>query len=359
MLSACSSPESGNAQSGDMMVGDVPIQTFPINGDLAASHILVSYDGAQGGGEMPVRTKEEALAKAQDLIRLIQEDPSRFGELATVNSDDPGSAANEGNLGAWTLGRMVPPFEEATQALEPGEFTTEPVETAFGYHIIRRNSNEVPHFFAQAFFISYTGAFRAPAEITRTKEEALALAASLDVTPDNFDDMAAEHNDFGDGPIALPILQEGEMPPPALFAVMDSLQTLGFDDVAGPIEVSSGIAFIQRERMEQLAGSHILIMYAGAMRAPQEVTRTKEEAQAFAEELMAQIQADPSQFEALAAEHSDGPSGPQGGDLNTWFKGMMVPAFDAAIVELAPGEVAPAPVETDFGFHIIRRNATP
>ncbi|MEM6647099.1 MAG: peptidylprolyl isomerase [Bacteroidota bacterium] len=343
-----------------MMIGDVPIQTFPINGDLAASHILIAYDGAQGGSQdTPLRTKDEALAKAQDLIRLIQEDPSRFEELATVNSDDPGSAGNNGSLGAWTLGQMVPPFEGATQALEPGEITTEPVETDFGYHIIRRDPGEVPHFFAQAFFISYTGAFRAPEDVTRTKEEALALAADLNVTPANFDDVAAEHNDFGDGPIALPILQEGQMPPPALFAVMDSLQTLGFDDVSGPIEVSTGIAFIQRQRMEQLAGSHILIMYAGAMRAPQNVTRTKEEAETFAQELMAQIQADPSQFEALAQEHSDGPSGPQGGDLGEWFKGMMVPAFDATIVDLAPGEVAPAPVETDFGYHIIRRNATP
>ena len=106
------------------------------------------------------------------------------------------------------------------------------------------------------------------------------------------------------------------------------------------------------------AGSHILISYAGAMRADSSVVRTKEEALAKANELVKEISADPLKFEDLAREHSDGPSGPQGGDLGSWEKGQMVPEFDEAIEMLEVGNVASEPVETSFGYHVMRRNDT-
>ncbi len=112
-------------------------------------------------------------------------------------------------------------------------------------------------------------------------------------------------------------------------------------------------------RPEMHAGSHILIAYKDAMRAQPKVTRTKEEAQKLAQELLEKVKADPSQFEDLAKQNSDGPSGPKGGSLGAWPRGRMVPAFDEAIAKLKVGELAPAPVETPFGFHVIRRDDLP
>lgn len=58
-------------------------------------------------------------------------------------------------------------------------------------------------------------------------------------------------------------------------------------------------------------------------------------------------------FEALAREYSQGPSGPNGGNLGWASRGMMAPEFEAAALKLKPGEIS-EPFETDFGLHIVQ-----
>ncbi len=58
-------------------------------------------------------------------------------------------------------------------------------------------------------------------------------------------------------------------------------------------------------------------------------------------------------FAETAREKSTGPSGPRGGDLGWFGPGVMVPSFEAAVLELEEGEVS-APVETQFGWHVIK-----
>jgi peptidyl-prolyl cis-trans isomerase C len=60
-------------------------------------------------------------------------------------------------------------------------------------------------------------------------------------------------------------------------------------------------------------------------------------------------------FATLAKENSTGPSGPGGGELGWFGKGDMVPTFEEAVLSLAIGEVS-APVETQFGWHVIKLN---
>jgi peptidyl-prolyl cis-trans isomerase C len=80
---------------------------------------------------------------------------------------------------------------------------------------------------------------------------------------------------------------------------------------------------------------------------------TEAEAQAIVTEL-----ADGADFAAMARERSQDPgSGQNGGDLGWFGEGMMVAPFEAAVVALEPGAVS-APVETDFGWHVIRLNET-
>ena len=62
-------------------------------------------------------------------------------------------------------------------------------------------------------------------------------------------------------------------------------------------------------------------------------------------------------FAELARERSTGPSGPNGGELGWFTAGMMVPTFDQAVFALGVGEVS-APVETQFGWHVIVLNET-
>ncbi len=105
---------------------------------------------------------------------------------------------------------------------------------------------------------------------------------------------------------------------------------------------------------DELCAAHILIMYKGSQLAPEEITRTKEEALALAKEVAEKAKADGADFAALAREYSDGPSGPRGGNLGSFPPDQMIPEFSQATVKLAIGEVSD-PVESSYGYHIILR----
>ncbi len=62
-------------------------------------------------------------------------------------------------------------------------------------------------------------------------------------------------------------------------------------------------------------------------------------------------------FAEVARTKSTGPSGPNGGDLGWFEKGMMVAEFETAVLEMEPGQVS-GPVQTQFGWHIIKLNET-
>ncbi|MEO0497316.1 MAG: peptidylprolyl isomerase [Pseudomonadota bacterium] len=80
------------------------------------------------------------------------------------------------------------------------------------------------------------------------------------------------------------------------------------------------------------------------------------ETEEAAKEVIAELDAG-GDFEALAKEKSTGPSGPAGGDLGFFGKGRMVPAFEAAAFELEAGSYTAEPVQTQFGFHVIKVEA--
>lgn len=97
----------------------------------SASHILIAFDA---GADAATRAKTKA--KATELFQTLQKSPERFAELARTQSQDPGSAAQDGSLGSFGRGMMVKPFEDAVFSMKPNEIRG-PVETDFGYHIIR------------------------------------------------------------------------------------------------------------------------------------------------------------------------------------------------------------------------------
>jgi NIMA-interacting peptidyl-prolyl cis-trans isomerase 1 len=235
---AGSASKAKNQPPGHPQVGDPGEQ-------LAGSHILIAYKGAMRARPNVTRSKEEALAVAKKLAEQAKKEPDGFAELAKKNSDGP-SAARGGDLGMWRKGQMVPAFDQAIVKLKQGE-VSEPVETPFGYHVMKRN------------------------------------------------------------------------PLPPLFA-----------------------------------GAHILIAYKGAMRARPNVTRSKKEALELARKVAGEAKKAPGEFAELAKKYSDGPSGPRGGSLGTWPKGRMVKEFDTAIEKLEVGGISD-PVETQFGFHVMKR----
>jgi parvulin-like peptidyl-prolyl isomerase len=104
----------------------------------------------------------------------------------------------------------------------------------------------------------------------------------------------------------------------------------------------------------QVAASHVLIQYKGSMRAGAGVTRTKEEAKKLATEVMNKAKKG-QDFAGLAKQYSDEPGAKdRAGALGKFSKGTMVKPFADAAFALKPGEISNV-VETDFGFHVIKR----
>ena len=97
--------------------------------------------------------------------------------------------------------------------------------------------------------------------------------------------------------------------------------------------------------------SHILIGWEGTKVPNQKEKRTKEQAKAKAEGLLAQAQANPGSFSFLAMVNSDDSSAQKGGDLGVFSPGQMVKPFNDFVFNNPVGKIGM--VETEFGYHII------
>ena len=103
------------------------------------------------------------------------------------------------------------------------------------------------------------------------------------------------------------------------------------------------------KKNRRIRAQHILLR-AGQDAPPPKVDSARQAAAALIDSAEAGVD-----FAALARRHSEGPSASQGGDLGFFTKGQMVEPFSEAAFALADsGDVAPDPVRTRFGFHVIR-----
>lgn len=109
---------------------DANKSTFEEPEQVRARHILIRVpnDGDDAA-------KAAARAKVEGLLTRVKAGED-FSELAKSNSEDESNAPRGGDLGFFPRGRMVPPFEDAAFALQPGE-TSGIVETGFGLHLIK------------------------------------------------------------------------------------------------------------------------------------------------------------------------------------------------------------------------------
>ncbi len=141
-------PAGVRARYATYRVADFAAQVQPTDGEVAeyydlhrddrftepeqvrARHILVKV-----APDADDKAKAAVRKKAEGLLAKVKAGGD-FAALATKNSDDPGSAANGGDLGLFPRGRMAPEFERAAFALDPGG-VSDVVETPFGLHVIK------------------------------------------------------------------------------------------------------------------------------------------------------------------------------------------------------------------------------
>ncbi|MFC6636118.1 peptidylprolyl isomerase [Sulfitobacter sp. JBTF-M27] len=148
---------------------------------------------------------------------------------------------------------------------------------------------------------------------------------------------------------ALAATLDGDLPPRVTLSLENETRSLTAAEViegvmSNPLDEDAVKAayeeqYASQEQGDEYNASHILV-------------ETEEEALAIKEELD-----NGADFAEMAREKSTGPSGPSGGSLGWFGKGMMVPTFEAAVVEMEAGAVSD-PVQTQFGWHVIKLNET-
>lgn len=113
-----------------------------VYGDIKVKHILIAPDTTD---DMTTEEKEaaekEAKKEAEKIIKKLK-NGEKFDKLAKKYSDDSSNASKGGDLGWVSTGDMVEEFDAAAFALKKGKYTTSPVKTTYGYHIIYKTGEK-------------------------------------------------------------------------------------------------------------------------------------------------------------------------------------------------------------------------
>jgi len=118
---------------------DANAKQYTTNEERQASHILIAVKP-----DATEAAKAAAKQKATEILAKARANPDSFAELAKTYSQDPGSSAQGGDLGSFSRGAMLKPFEDAVFSAKVGDIVG-PVQTDFGYHVIKVTGIKPPH----------------------------------------------------------------------------------------------------------------------------------------------------------------------------------------------------------------------
>jgi peptidyl-prolyl cis-trans isomerase D len=138
--------DASNLPGGKPQISDADVEAYynqhksqyEVKEQVKVRHILISVP--QGAD---AKTDQAAKAKADDLLKQIK-NGGNFADLASKNSDDPGSKTQGGELGWLDRGRTVPEFDKTAFSLSPGQ-TSDVIKTQFGYHILQVEDKKTAH----------------------------------------------------------------------------------------------------------------------------------------------------------------------------------------------------------------------
>ena len=138
--------DASSLPGGKPQVSDAEIQSYynqhqaqyQVKAQVKVRHILIAVPSGADA-----KTDAAAKAKADDLLKQIKSG-GNFADLASKNSDDPGSKTQGGELGWLDPGKTVPEFDKAAFSLAPGQ-TSDVIKTQFGYHILQVEDKKTAH----------------------------------------------------------------------------------------------------------------------------------------------------------------------------------------------------------------------
>jgi len=207
------------------------IEQYTTPEQVRASHILLKTEG---------KTDADVKAKAEAILKQVKAGAD-FAELAKKNSEDESNAKNGGDLDYFGRGRMVPEFDQAVFAMQPGQIS-DLVKTQYGYHIIKlvdkksaatRSLAEVRQQLTDQ--LAYERAQAQAADLAAKLEKQVSKPADLDkvakaegLTVQESGFFAREEPILGLGPAPEATNKAFDMKP---------------GDVAGPLRASRGLVF--------------------------------------------------------------------------------------------------------------------
>jgi parvulin-like peptidyl-prolyl isomerase len=211
----------------------------------------------------------------------------------------------------------------------------------------------------QIIVVAFKGAYQADESITRTKVLAIERAGQLLEQVEkgaDFAELARKESDAKNsaargGTMGTYLKHEW---PDVHAAIKEAVFALDIGEVApAPVEAEYGVAVVKRCPIEKARSRHLLVRYKGAKKADGDIKRTKAQAKAFAEACLARLEQG-EDFAAVVTECSNDASKERGGDIGLVGRGMLAPAYEAALFGMKPGQRSGV-IETDFGFHVIER----
>ena len=138
--------DASNLPGGKPQVSDADVlayynahkDQYQVKDQAKVRHILIAVPAGADA-----KTDAAAKAKAEDILKQIKSG-GNFADLASKNSDDPGSKTQGGELGWLDPGKTVPEFDKAAFSLPVGQ-TSDLIKTQFGYHILQVEDKKTAH----------------------------------------------------------------------------------------------------------------------------------------------------------------------------------------------------------------------
>jgi len=138
--------DTSNLPGGKPQISDADVQAYynahqdqyQVKEQVKVRHIMIAVPAGADA-----KTDAAAKAKAEDILKQIKAG-GNFADLASKNSDDPGSKTQGGELGWLDRGKTVPEFDKEAFTLAPGQ-TSDLVKTQFGYHILQVEEKKTAH----------------------------------------------------------------------------------------------------------------------------------------------------------------------------------------------------------------------
>ncbi len=216
--------------------------------EVCAEAIVVQWQGATGATEAISRSETDARARAEELLASIESGAAEFADVARESSDARSSGARGGLIGTYSSADWPPQHQairEQVFALQVGQLS-QVTQAPYGWVVLRRCPAEHRH--TRHVLVRFAGARNAPPEITRTHDEAQALAgelrARLAAAGADFEAIARETSEDGSRERGgdMGWLGRGRLAP----AYENAAFALAVGAVSEPIETEFGFHVIQR-----------------------------------------------------------------------------------------------------------------